>query len=319
MTDLLSVEKSGGKLVGHWTGEVPPGEMGTFETDVPALTWRATGTADAFRLNGTNKAEKDGDGLYDVRIRADGEDQFWLMAIYGSKSDVSIVEYIRNPNNKYSHRAILRPKGEKPVIMDLGDGGLEDIPADEHGERFAAELTKPLEQLSGFTGPLVTRAVTAEAILRDARDLMAKGARLSGEGEHLEAYSTTVAAADLYSRVFREFPDHAMALKAQLLAGHAHRNAQKYVEALSDQSRENAIKALNEAKRVGSGDPMVIAEVMYMSADALVPTTDSTEARSERVGRACETFRELAEKYPDTTWAKYARGRLAQLASEESR
>jgi RNA polymerase sigma factor (sigma-70 family) len=155
MVDLVSVQRDGGQLVGRWIGDVPPGEMGVFETDAPPLTWKlARGLGEhGFYLRGTNEAQEDGEGLCDVRFRADGEAVFWLMAIYGSGSDLHIVEYIQAPKNTYPYRAILRFAGKEPIFMDLGEESLQNVPDDENGRRFMAELTKLLGQLSRFSTP----------------------------------------------------------------------------------------------------------------------------------------------------------------------
>jgi hypothetical protein len=155
MADLIAVQRDGGQLVGRWIGDVPPGEMGVFQTDAPRMIWKlARGLGErGFYLRGTNEAQKDGEGLCDVRFRADGEALFWLMAIYGSGSDLHIVEYIQNPKNTYPYRACLRFAGKEPIFMDLGEERLQNLPDDEDGRRFMAELTKLLGQLSRFSAP----------------------------------------------------------------------------------------------------------------------------------------------------------------------
>ena len=84
------------------------------------------------------------------------------MAIYGSGSDLHIVEYIQNPKNTYPCRAILRFAGKEPIFMDLGEERLLNVPDDENGGRFMAELTELLEQLSWFSAP-ATRGASAPA------------------------------------------------------------------------------------------------------------------------------------------------------------
>ena len=60
---------------------------------------------------------------------------------------------------------------------------------------------------------------------------------------------------------------------------------------------------------------MVISRGHVLSADRWChERLDGSQV--EKMAEACATFRELAEKYPESKWAKYARGRLAQLASE---
>ena len=49
--------------------------------------------------------------------------------------------------------AFTPPLPVEPIFMDLGEERLQNVPDNENGKRFMAELTKLLEQLSRFTAP----------------------------------------------------------------------------------------------------------------------------------------------------------------------
>ncbi len=122
--------------------------------------------------------------------------------------------------------------------------------------------------------------------------------------EALEMYKT---AAQVFSRLSPRFPDHRLAGKTMVLSAQCYMRAQEYARAVE------VFKIVIEAKKA---EPEVIAEAMYWCGDCYMKSLGKPDSdlKGEAVVEAYRMFKKLTWDYPETVWAKYARGRLTEEA-----
>jgi outer membrane protein assembly factor BamD (BamD/ComL family) len=114
-------------------------------------------------------------------------------------------------------------------------------------------------------------------------------------------------AAQVFSRLSPRFPDHRLAGKTMVLSAQCYMRAQEYARAVE------VFKIVIEAKKA---EPEVIAEAMYWCGDCYMKSLGKPDSdlKGEAVVEAYRMFKKLTWDYPETVWAKYARGRLTEEA-----
>lgn len=115
--------------------------------------------------------------------------------------------------------------------------------------------------------------------------------------QSLEMYKT---AAQVLARLAKRFPDHSLASKTSVLSGQCWMRAEDYKRATT------VLKSVIESKRA---TPELMAEAMYWCGDAYL------KGEKTKAGSAVDAYRmwkRLTWDYPETQWAKYARGRLTE-------
>jgi outer membrane protein assembly factor BamD (BamD/ComL family) len=123
----------------------------------------------------------------------------------------------------------------------------------------------------------------------------------------LDMYKT---AAQVFARLAPRFPDHALAAKTQVLSGQCWMRALDY---------ENAIRVFTAVVDLKKGANELLAEAMYWCGDAHMRRlkAEGKVAVSRKQGNSDSTnayrmWKRLTWDYPESTWAKYARGRLSE-------
>jgi TolA-binding protein len=106
-------------------------------------------------------------------------------------------------------------------------------------------------------------------------------------------------AAQVFARLAQRFPDHQLAGKTTVLSGQCWMRAADFERAVA------TFKSVIESKRA-DGD--LAAEAMYWCGDSYM------KAQPANLVEAYRMFKKLTWDYPESTWAKYARGRLTEEA-----
>jgi TolA-binding protein len=104
-------------------------------------------------------------------------------------------------------------------------------------------------------------------------------------------------AAQVFSRLSVRFPDHQLAGKTIVLSAQCWIRAEELDQAIA------VFGSVIEAKKASSD---LIAQSMYWSGDCYIKKKDYVNAY--------RMLKKLTWDYPETTWAKYARGRLSEAA-----
>ena len=112
----------------------------------------------------------------------------------------------------------------------------------------------------------------------------------------MELYRT---AAQVFGRLAQRFPDHPLAVKTTVLS------AQQYMRAEDMTTAVEVFRSVIENKKAESD---LIAQSMYWSGDCYM------KMKSPDFKNAYRMFKKLTWDYPESTWAKYARGRLSEEA-----
>jgi len=150
--------------------------------------------------------------------------------------------------------------------------------------------------------------LVAETIARLGQYFMSKGKewqdKISTETDVVKKEKARLQMLDMYksaARVFERlavrFPDHALAGKTTVLA------AQCWIRA---SELDKAIEVFGGVIAAKKGDTDLIAQSMYWSGDCYMKKGDNVNAY--------RLLKRLTWDYPETTWAKYARGRLSEDA-----
>jgi len=148
--------------------------------------------------------------------------------------------------------------------------------------------------------------LVAETIARLGQYFLAKGSEMlkkseetnnKAEAEKLrqDAINTFTVAAEVFGRLAERFPSHHLAGKTRVLSGQCYIRADK---------NQEAIKVLTSVLDDANAGPEVRAEAMYWCADSYVKLAEMVEAY--------RLFKRLTWDYPESKWAKFARGRLTE-------
>ncbi len=152
--------------------------------------------------------------------------------------------------------------------------------------------------------------LVAETIARLGQYFLGKGKAIEGEFntesdpvkkeklrlKSVEMYKT---AAQVFGRLSPRFPDHQLAAKTSVLSGQCWMRAKE---------PDQAIKVFTKAVDAKKGSNELLAEAMYWCGDAYLRRKKS---ENDSVN-AYRMWKRLTWDYPETTWAKYARGRLSE-------
>ena len=148
--------------------------------------------------------------------------------------------------------------------------------------------------------------LVAETIARLGQYFLTKGKALqdkaSAEVNVVEQEKIKIQARDMYKtaaqvfgRLAERFPDHALAGKTTVLSAQCYMRAEDMPKAIT------VFKKVIDDKK-SEGD--LIAQAMYWCADCYMKIHDYKNAY--------RMFKRVTWDYPESTWAKYARGRLTE-------
>jgi len=144
--------------------------------------------------------------------------------------------------------------------------------------------------------------------LRDKTDTASKGEVL---GLDNASYPEFLKAAKVFEKLWERFPDDPLAPLAGLRAGQNFMRAHQY---------DRAVQAFEPMIDMEAYDgPSIRAQAMYWSGYAreLTPVAESDWAtKGNLTGEAYRLYRRITFDFPDSIWAKRARGRLADPAFE---
>ncbi len=102
-------------------------------------------------------------------------------------------------------------------------------------------------------------------------------------------------AAQVFGRMHERFPDHALAWKTLVLAGQCYMRAEDY---------EKAVELLERVADEKKAESDLRAQAMYWCGDSYV--------KAANLQKAYRMFKNLTWNYPESIWAKHARGRLSE-------
>jgi len=155
----------------------------------------------------------------------------------------------------------------------------------------------------------------AETIARLGQYFLRKGDALSAKAEkeadevqqekiRIEARQRYVTAAKVFGRLAVRFPSHKLAEKTTAISAQCYMKATEYAE---------AVKVFDGVISNDKATKEVRAEALYWSGDCYMNLSEGAGRRKgdEYLLGAYRKFKDLTWDYPESKWAKYARGRLA--------
>ena len=131
--------------------------------------------------------------------------------------------------------------------------------------------------------------------LSEAQALYIKAKQLQMQGDKEGSDKTWKEAAERFEKVQTLHPSHPLAPKALLLAAQGLMRTTDYAAAIQLLER-----LLNEYRL----NTDIVPEAMYWCGDANI--------RAKDLAKALRLFKKLTFEFPESTWAKYARGRLTE-------
>jgi len=136
----------------------------------------------------------------------------------------------------------------------------------------------------------------ADALLEDGQRVEAEKVRLQG----LAMFKT---AAEVFGRLAVRFPNHQLADKTTVLSAQCYMQAERY---------DDAVTRFGKVIERGAAAPELRAEAMYWAGDAY-----TRMGGGESMVKAYRMFKNLTWDFPETRWAKFARGRLTEESFEK--
>ena len=100
-------------------------------------------------------------------------------------------------------------------------------------------------------------------------------------------------AAEVFGRLGVRFPDHGLAQKTKVLSGQCYMRAEDF---------KKAIEVFTDIFESEGANPQLASESMYWAGDCYMRLMSYTDAY--------RTFKKLTWDYPESQWARFARGRL---------
>jgi outer membrane protein assembly factor BamD (BamD/ComL family) len=185
------------------------------------------------------------------------------------------------------------------------------------------QLTPALEEYVKLAYKYPDHKLVAETIARIGNYFLAKGKELQRQkgAATTEAEAAKVAkqmvdmyvtAGDVLRRLAPRFPGHKLATKTTVLGAQSYMRAEKY---------RRAIRTFEDVMEGDRRDGEVVAEAMYWCAESHMKIA-AYEGPDQRIRysydeqkaaryRALKVLTELTWDYPESQWAKYARGKMA--------
>ena len=150
--------------------------------------------------------------------------------------------------------------------------------------------------------------LVAETIARLGQYFLSKGKEIQDRGgpkateverekNRLQAIEMFKTAAQVFARLSTRFPDHPLSAKTTVLSAQCYMRAEEY---------DKSIEVFKQVMENKKAEPDLIAQSMYWCGDCYMKKIDFKNAY--------RMFKKLTWDYPESTWAKYARGRLTEDA-----
>lgn len=189
------------------------------------------------------------------------------------------------------------------ATLDLRNGerlkGTLDLPSLKLETVFGSVVVKiaQIREAHVILTSEVTAAVEADKMLSDAQELFKKAKQLQDQGNKEGADKTWKEATERFAQFLTQHPSHPQAPKAMLLAAQGLMRTTDYADAIQLFERLLAAYPKNTD---------IVPEAMYWCGDANVRVKDPV--------KAFRLFKKLIWNFPESTWAKYARGRLSDAS-----
>lgn len=165
------------------------------------------------------------------------------------------------------------------------------------------EMTGDINQAHASFKLLISRfpeaGEAAEATARIAQIFLNKGLSLKEEGDMQAARIKFLTAADSFREVFEKWPEHRIAAKCLMLTAQCHMRAEDFAKAIDTFGEFSLIE----------DDDELNAEAGYWIGHC--------EMEIGHIREAYKAFTRLTWDYPESKWAKYARGRLTDPKFED--
>ncbi len=150
--------------------------------------------------------------------------------------------------------------------------------------------------------------LVAETIVRLGQYFLAKGKKLDEEAaaqtDPVETEKVAIkgremftTAAEVFGRLSERFPRHSLALKTKMLSGQCYLRAKDFKRSLA---------VFEGVAKDPQSDKDLAAEAFYWAGDI--------QLRLNEPQQAYKSFKKLTWDYPESKWAKFARGRLTENA-----
>jgi TolA-binding protein len=123
---------------------------------------------------------------------------------------------------------------------------------------------------------------------------------VGAEAEYQRVRQIYNTSGEVFGRLCDRFPNHKMAGQTKTLSGQAFLQAQDY---------EKAVAAFEVVRDKFKNDKDLMSEASYWCGDC--------HLRLNKPDMAYLVWKKLTWDYPDTKWAKYARGRLTEKVMVE--
>lgn|GEM_PF-801729 len=160
--------------------------------------------------------------------------------------------------------------------------------------------------------------LVAETMARLGQYFWRKGKEVEAEAEEeedlverekkkLEAGQTLTIAADVFGRMSDRFPEHDLSEKTLVLSAQAYALADKY---------EKAAEVFEKAIETIEKDKDLAAEAMYWYGDCHMRMGRGGRGGANSYVNAYRMLKRLTWDYPESKWAKFARGRLTDPSLE---
>jgi outer membrane protein assembly factor BamD (BamD/ComL family) len=126
---------------------------------------------------------------------------------------------------------------------------------------------------------------------------------LEAEKARVESIENFTTAAKVFGRLAVRFPSHRLAAKTTALSGQCFIRAKLY---------DDAVTAFRKVIENEKADKEVRAESLYWAADSYMrKVAEGIGRKDANLKEAYLLFKNLTLYYPESNWARYARGRLA--------
>jgi len=243
--------------------------------------------------------------------------------------ELELGDIARQPNAKAQHyNAAIRSFGD--LIGNFPDSPY--APKSQFKKAVAFEKTGEIDQACEEYVKLSYRypenELVAETIARLGHYFFVKGKQLldgaekaadavAREKEKAKARDVFSTAGEVFGRLGERFPNHSLADRTTVLAGQCFMRAEAYVRATS---------AFAKVTENPNGDKEARPEGMFWAGEAYLKLADDKTASKgvdQPMLQAYRMFKRLTWDYPESKWAKYARGRLtegpmAEMAAKDS-
>ena len=135
--------------------------------------------------------------------------------------------------------------------------------------------------------------------------LLESGDRVEAEKLRLQGLDMFKTAAEVFGRLAVRFPNHGLADKTTVLSAQCYMQAERYGDAVGSFQKVIDNSAAENDLR---------AEAMYWAGDAYSRMSGTPGADRDAMVKAYRMFKNLTWDFPESKWAKFARGRLTEEA-----